>query len=42
MSIGFVLSQGFGKGLSEIFKGRTLLKSAYEFLQIVSTFTLGN
>ena len=31
-SIGKALSQGFGKGLSEIFKGAKELKRAYEFL----------
>ncbi|RAM48143.1 MAG: hypothetical protein C6Y22_29465 [Hapalosiphonaceae cyanobacterium JJU2] len=34
MLIGFALSQGFGKGLSEIFKRGTILKRAYEFLPI--------
>jgi hypothetical protein len=32
MSIGFAISQGFGKALSEIFNGATVLKRAYEFL----------
>ena len=32
MSIGKILSEGFGKGLSEIFHCRRLLKRAYEFL----------
>lgn len=32
MSIGKALSQGFGKALSEIFNGGTVLKRAYEFL----------
>lgn len=32
MSIGKALSQGFGKALSEIFSGGTVLKRAYEFL----------
>ncbi|MCC5614515.1 hypothetical protein LC605_05360 [Nostoc sp. CHAB 5836] len=32
MSIGFALSQGFGKGLSEMFNGERILKRAYEFL----------
>ena len=31
-SIGQTLSQGFGKALSEIFKGANELKRAYEFL----------
>ena len=31
-SIGKTLSQGFGKALSEIFKGANALKRAYEFL----------
>lgn len=31
-SIGKTLSLGFGKGLSEIFKGANSLKRAYEFL----------
>ncbi|MFM6057815.1 MAG: transposase DNA-binding-containing protein [Microcystis aeruginosa] len=31
-SIGKALSQGFGKALSEIFKGAKELKRAYEFL----------
>ena len=34
MSIGYALSQGFGKALSEIFNGATVLKRAYEFLLI--------
>jgi hypothetical protein len=34
MSIGKVLSEGFGKALSEIFNGATALKRAYEFLPI--------
>jgi hypothetical protein len=34
MSIGYALSQGFGKALSEIFSGATVLKRAYEFLPI--------
>jgi hypothetical protein len=33
-SIGKALSQGFGKALSEIFKGGNELKRAYEFLRI--------
>ena len=32
MSIGYALSLGFGKGLSEIFSNGTVLKRAYEFL----------
>ena len=32
MSIGKALSHGFGKALSEIFDGGTILKRAYEFL----------
>ena len=32
--IGKTLSQGFGKGLSEIFKDANSLKRAYEFLPI--------
>lgn len=32
MSIGFALSQGFGKALSEIFSEGRVLKRAYEFL----------
>ena len=32
--IGKALSQGFGKALSEIFKGANELKRAYEFLPI--------
>jgi hypothetical protein len=32
MSIGYALSLGFGKALSEIFNGGTVLKRAYEFL----------
>ena len=32
MSIGYALSQGFGKALSEIFNSGTVLKRAYEFL----------
>ncbi|AUB41003.1 hypothetical protein COO91_07041 [Nostoc flagelliforme CCNUN1] len=32
LSLGYVLSQGFGKALSEIFSGATVLKRAYEFL----------
>jgi hypothetical protein len=31
-SIGKAVSQGFGKALSEIFKGANELKRAYEFL----------
>jgi hypothetical protein len=34
MSIGYALSQGFGKALSEIFSSGTVLKRAYEFLLI--------
>ncbi len=30
--IGKTLSQGFGKALSEVFKGANSLKRAYEFL----------
>ncbi|MHC5856413.1 IS4/Tn5 family transposase DNA-binding protein [Nostoc sp.] len=33
MSIGYAISQGFGKALSEIFNGGTVLKRAYEFLR---------
>jgi len=33
-SIGKELSQGFGKALSEVFKGGNELKRAYEFLPI--------
>ena len=33
-SIGKKLSEGFGKGLSEVFKGGNELKRAYEFLGI--------
>jgi hypothetical protein len=33
-SIGKKLSQGFGKALSEVFKGGRELKRAYEFLPI--------
>jgi hypothetical protein len=33
--IGKTLSQGFGKGLSEIFKDANALKRAYEFLPIL-------
>jgi len=32
--IGKELSKGFGKALSEVFKGGNELKRAYEFLQI--------
>ncbi|MBW4564644.1 MAG: transposase [Mojavia pulchra JT2-VF2] len=32
MLIGYALSQGFGKALSEIFNSGTMLKRAYEFL----------
>ncbi|WP_442946697.1 IS4/Tn5 family transposase DNA-binding protein [Nostoc sp. 'Peltigera membranacea cyanobiont' N6] len=32
MSIGYALSLGFGKALSEIFTNSTVLKRAYEFL----------
>ncbi|MDZ8068545.1 MAG: transposase DNA-binding-containing protein [Nostoc sp. DedQUE08] len=32
MSIGYVLSQGFGKALPKIFSRATVLKRAYEFL----------
>ncbi|WP_442938551.1 IS4/Tn5 family transposase DNA-binding protein [Nostoc sp.] len=32
MSIGYALSLGFGKALSQIFSGATVLKRAYEFL----------
>ncbi len=32
MSIGYALGQGFGKALSEIFNGASVLKRAYEFL----------
>lgn len=32
MSIGKALSEGFGKALSSIFNGGTVLKRAYEFL----------
>ncbi|MBW4607925.1 MAG: transposase [Hassallia sp. WJT32-NPBG1] len=32
MSIGYALSFGFGKALSEIFSSGTVLKRAYEFL----------
>ncbi|MCC5600910.1 transposase [Nostoc sp. CHAB 5714] len=34
MSIGYTLSQGFGKALSEIFSSGIVLKRAYEFLPI--------
>lgn len=34
-SIGKALSEGFGKALSEIFKGASELKRAYEFLPMV-------
>jgi hypothetical protein len=32
MSIGKALSEGFGKGLSEVFSAGRVLKRAYEFL----------
>lgn len=32
MSIGYALSLGFGKALSEVFSSGTALKRAYEFL----------
>ena len=32
MSIGYALSLGFGKALSEVFSSGTVLKRAYEFL----------
>jgi len=32
ISIGYALSLRFGKALSEIFSGATVLKKAYEFL----------
>ena len=32
MSIGYTLSLGFGKALSEVFSSGTALKRAYEFL----------
>ena len=35
MSIGKVLSKGFGKALSEIFSSAIVLKRAYEFLPIL-------
>ena len=34
MSIGYALSLGFGKALSEVFSSGTALKRAYEFLPI--------
>ncbi|WP_442948846.1 IS4/Tn5 family transposase DNA-binding protein [Nostoc sp.] len=34
MSIGYALSLGFGKALSEIFSGASVLKRTYEFLLI--------
>ena len=34
MSIGYALSLGFGKALSEVFSSGTVLKRAYEFLPI--------
>ncbi|MEH2118544.1 IS4/Tn5 family transposase DNA-binding protein [Nostoc sp.] len=35
MSIGKALSEGFGKGVSEIFSTGKVLKRAYEFLPIL-------
>jgi hypothetical protein len=32
LSLGYALSQGFGKALAEIFSSGTVLKRAYEFL----------
>nr|WP_322657115.1 transposase DNA-binding-containing protein [Dendronalium sp. ChiSLP03b]MDZ8203445.1 transposase DNA-binding-containing protein [Dendronalium sp. ChiSLP03b] len=32
MSIGYALSLGFGKAMSEVFNSGTVLKRAYEFL----------